>query len=83
MTDAAPTFTPNETTILTRLLEAKEPIAKADLMAGVTENDASFMVIMSRLRAKGFAMPHSPGRGVKATYRLTEKEKVKLRSVGF
>ncbi len=83
MTDVAPSYTPNETKILARLLDASEPIAKADLMHGITDNDASFMVMMSRLRAKGFSLPHSPGRGFKATYRLTEREKTKLRSAGF
>lgn len=76
-------FSASETKVLTRLLEAPDTVAKADLMAGITDSDNSFKVLLSRLRGKGFKLDRPSGQGVKAFYSLTDDEKRTLRSLGF
>lgn len=85
MTDTKPvTYTKAETTILSKLLEAKEPVAKPDLMAGVTDGDNSFMALISKLRRKGFVLDPGPrGRGALAAYSLTDAERKTLKAAGF
>ena len=83
MTDT-PTFTGAETRILSKLMEAKEPVAKDDLMAAAqTTSDPSFKVILSKLRGKGFMLTPPRGQAVKASYALTDVEKARLRSLGL
>lgn len=78
------TYTGSETKLLTKLLEASEPVAKVDLMAGVTESDNSFKVLLSKLRSKGLTLlPAARGQAVAAAYMLTDDERAKLKLGGF
>lgn len=88
MTDIATakptTFTGSETKLLTKLLASKEPIAKTDLMAGVTESEGSFKVLLSKLRTKGMTLkPTARGQAVAAAYVLTDDERSFLKRAGF
>ncbi|UTC28133.1 hypothetical protein GURKE_01020 [Brevundimonas phage vB_BpoS-Gurke] len=75
-----PTLTPSEQIILSRLVKAKKPLDKAGLMEGVTENDASFKVILSKLRNKGFDIATPRGQGVVAAYTLADDSKVRAKA---
>lgn len=87
MTNAAllrPTYTKAETAILTKLMAAKEPVAKSDLMVGVTESDGSFKALISKLRLKGFVLnPGKRGLAAPAAYSLTDAERKTLKATGF
>lgn len=74
------TLTPSEHAILTRLVKAKKPLDKATLMHGVTENDASFKVILSKLRGKGFDIITPRGQGVVGAYSLADDSKASAKA---
>lgn len=83
MTDTL-SLSASETRILSKLIDAKEPVSKADLMEGVTDKESSFKVIMSRLRLKGFSLdPGKRGLAAPAAYSLNDEEKARLRQIGL
>lgn len=61
---------PTEQTLLRRMVEAKGPVPRADLMKGVTESENSLKVIISKLRGKGFTILCPTGKGSTAEYSL-------------